>query len=178
MATKALDLTPFVRKYTIRPGDAWIFRMKFWQVFLGEPTPLDVRSLRITAKLYQFVDGKWEYFLSVNQSNKRLDDEALGNYIYLDPTDDRYNSGVVFAADWLQEGNAMLDEGKYKLEFSYNSELSFSKSFATYLVDLTETPREDDPVPVRGIDFFLILVPEVVNINIYNTIINNRTSNT
>jgi hypothetical protein len=176
------DLTPFTRRYSMRPGDAWIFRMKFWQNFTGQAFPLDIRSFRVTAKLYQLVDSKWKYVLTVNQTNKTLNDDSLGNYLYLDPTDEQ-NAGLVFAADWVQadvaegDDNQLLSEGEYKLEFSYNSELSFTKSFATYLVDLTEKPREDEPLRLFGIDFFLILKPEVVNIEINNTIINGKTSN-
>lgn len=174
------DLTPFTRRYTMRPGDAWIFRMKFWQNITGSTAPLDISSFRIRAKLYQRIDGKWKYYMSINQTNATLNDAALGNYLYMDPTD---NAGLVFAADWLKadvaegEDNIMLNDGEYKLEFSYNTELSFQKSFATYLVTLTENPREDETVRLLGIDFFLILRPEIVNIEIFNTIINNKIIN-
>lgn len=167
------DLTPFTRQYVMVPGDAWIFRMKFWQNFSGQRVPLDVQSMQISAKLYQLIDGNYKHFLTINETNAPLNSGSVGNYLYFEEADTN-NNGIVFAADWLNEGNTMLSEGKYKLVFSYNGDLSFPKSFATYLVELTNRPREDAPAPIMGIDFFLILKPEILEVTIQNTIINNK----
>jgi hypothetical protein len=171
------DLTPFTRHYIMSPGDAWIFKMKFWQNITGSSAPLDISSFRIKAKLFQLVDGVWDYYLTVNEANKPLNDASIGNYLYREGND---ASGLIFAADWLKadvaegENDNMLGEGNYMLEFSYNTELAFPKVFARYLVELTRKPREDAPVRIQGIDFFLILRPEIVNNEIFNTIINNK----
>lgn len=172
---KTTDLRPFSRELFIRPGDAWVFPMKFRQLINNVPVPLDVSNYMIGADVSQWQEngGFWKFFAKIERTGKNINQNSNGNYIYFDYSD-LSNSSIIFAADWLLPGDATLSEGIYKVDFTYSSSLYFQKSFCTYKIHVTESIRDEDVPLMDGIEYMLLMVPEETVIYINNTIINNN----
>jgi hypothetical protein len=168
-----LDLRPYSQKITIRKGDAVILRQTFREMKAAGIVPIDIRSFRIFARLWMFVDGKKLAFPLVEQSNTSVEAGKTPNYIYLDKADES-NSTVVFAADWVNESGNGLDEGRYQLDFVYSSSQSYPKTYASYELVIDNNFRDDSPVSIGGTQYFLLTQTENMTINIYNSLIESQ----